>query len=62
MTSKQRKEMVDPTDQKLSISRQCDILKVSRSSYYYRPKPVKQEDLDLMRKIDELYLENPSSA
>ncbi|WP_231716910.1 IS3 family transposase [Desulfosarcina ovata] len=62
MTSKQRKAIIDPTDQTLSICRQCEILKVSRSSYYYRPKPVKQEDLDLMRKIDELYLENPSSG
>jgi putative transposase len=48
--------------QQLSISRQCKILDVNRSSYYYRPKPIKQEDLDLMRKIDELYLENPSSG
>ncbi len=54
--------MIDPTDQKLSISRQCKKLNVNRSSYYYRPKPIKQEDLDLMRKIDELYLENPSSG
>jgi len=38
------------------------MLGVSRSSYYYRQKPIKQEDLDLMRKIDELYLENPSSG
>jgi putative transposase len=37
-------------------------LNVNRSSYYYHPKPVKQGDLDLMRKIDELYLENPSSG
>ncbi|PIE63148.1 MAG: IS3 family transposase, partial [Desulfobacter postgatei] len=32
----------------------------NRSSYYYRQKPIKQEDLDLMRKTDKLYLENPS--
>ena len=54
--------MVEPKNQKLSISRQCKILNVNRSSYYYRPKPIKQDDLDLMRKIDELYLENPSSG
>ncbi len=52
--------MIEPKNKKLSISRQCKILGVNRSSYYYRPKPIKQEDLDLMRKIDELYLENPS--
>ena len=54
--------MIEPKNQKLSISRQCKVLNVSRSSFYYRPKPIKQEDLDLMRKIDELYLENPSSG
>jgi len=54
--------MIEPINQKLSISRQCKILNISRSSYYYRPKPIKQEELDLMRKIDELYLENPSSG
>jgi putative transposase len=54
--------MIEPKNQQLSISRQCKILDVNRSSYYYRPKPIKQEDLDLMRKIDELYLENPSSG
>ena len=62
LTPKQRKAMVEPKSQKLSIYRQCKVLNVNRSSYYYRPKPIKQEDLDLMRKIDELYLENPSSG
>ena len=54
--------MIEPKDQKLSISRQCKILNVNRSSYYYRPKPIRKEDLDLMRKIDELYLKIPSSG
>ncbi len=54
--------MIEPKTRRLSISRQCKILNVNRSSYYYRPRPIKQEDLDLMRKIDELYLENPSSG
>jgi len=54
--------MIEPKNRKLSISRQCEILNVNRSSYYYHPEPVKQGDLDLMRKIDELYLENPSSG
>lgn len=54
--------MIEASHQRLSISRQCKLLSVNRSSYYYRPKPMKSEDLDLMRKIDELYLENPSSG
>ena len=44
---------------KLSITRQAKLLKVSRGSVYYLPKPVSQADLALMRRIDELHLEHP---
>jgi putative transposase len=54
--------MIDPLNQQLSISRQCEMAGVSRSSYYYQPTPISQEELELMRKIDELYLQNPSSG
>jgi putative transposase len=54
--------MIDPINQQLSISRQCEMIGVSRSSYYYQPTPISQEELELMRKIDELYLQNPSSG
>ena len=54
--------MIEPSNQQLSISRQCRILDVRRSSYYYQPKPLNLEELDLMRKIDERYLQNPSSG
>ena len=54
--------MVEPSNKQLSISRQCQILDLNRSTYYYRPKPIKPEDLELMRTIDELYLQNPSSG
>jgi putative transposase len=51
--------MIEPEKQELSISRQCQLLGLARSSFYYVPQPVKAEDLDLMRKIDELYLQHP---
>ncbi len=54
--------MIEPLNQQLSISRQCCLLDVSRSSFYYRPKPINPKDLDLMRKIDELYLQDPTSG
>ena len=54
--------MIEPPNQQLSISQQCKILGVGRSYYYYRSKPIKPEDLELMRIIDELYLQNPSSG
>lgn len=52
--------MIDRNDKKLSISRQCKILNISRSSVYYTPKPIKPEGLKLMRLIDEQYLETPT--
>ena len=42
--------MIDATDPKLSVSRQCRLLHLNRSSYYYKKKPVKPEDLKLMER------------
>ena len=43
----------------LSITRQAQLLSVSRSSVYYRPQPESQEELDLLKRQDELFTENP---
>jgi len=43
----------------LSISRQAEALAISRGSVYYQARPVSEEDLALMRIIDELHLECP---
>jgi len=40
----------------LSIVRQCALLGLSRSSLYYRPPPIADADLRLMRRLDELHL------
>ena len=50
--------MID-RDHQLSITRQAELLGMSRSSVYYLPRPVSQADLVLMRCIDELHLEHP---
>ena len=44
---------------KLPLSRQAKAVGVSRGSLYYRPRPVSDTDLGLMRRIDELHLEHP---
>jgi len=43
----------------LPISRQCLALNISRSSAYWTPAGVSAEGIDLMRKLDELYLKRP---
>jgi putative transposase len=50
--------MIDRTHQ-LPVTRQAELLNVSRGSVYYLPKPVSEADLNLMRRIDELHLEHP---
>jgi len=37
--------------EELSISCQCELLDISRSSFYYIPEPVINEELDLMKLI-----------
>lgn len=43
----------------LSVVKQCQVLNLSRSSVYYKPRPVSPENLVLMRRMDELHLEYP---
>lgn len=43
----------------LPITRQAELLGISRGAVYYRPEPVSPSDLALMRRIDELHLEHP---
>jgi putative transposase len=43
----------------LPISKQAEVLNISRGSVYYLPRPVSAADLTLMRRIDELHLEFP---
>jgi putative transposase len=50
--------MINPSH-KLPVTRQCRSLKLSRSSVYYRPRPVLPADLELMRRIDKLHLDYP---
>jgi putative transposase len=50
---------VDPQHPSLSIRRQCALLGLSRSSYYYEPAKESKSNLEVMRRIDELYLKRP---
>ena len=43
----------------LPVARQCQLLKLARSTAYYQPTPVSETTLVLMRRIDELHLHYP---
>jgi putative transposase len=50
--------MVDKAHE-LPVARQAKLLKISRGTVYYLPRPVSPTDLVLMRRMDELHLEPP---
>jgi putative transposase len=59
MSMPDRRAMIDPANDNLSVRRQCQLLQLTRSGIY-RPKcKVAASDLVLMRRIDELHLELP---
>jgi putative transposase len=51
--------MIDPNHPRLSIVRQCELVSISRSSFYYEGKGESLLNLELMRLIDEQFLETP---
>lgn len=51
--------MIARADPNLSITRQCRLLSLSRSSFYYAAKGESEANLALMRRIDELFLKYP---
>ena len=59
MSREKRRGMIEPGHPKLSLSRQCRLLRVSRSSVYRRPKGESAENLAWMRRIDKVFLECP---
>ncbi len=50
--------MIDPKHE-VSITRQAELLGISRAAVYYVPRPVSEADLELQRRIDALHLEHP---
>jgi len=59
MSRGERKAMIVPGRPGLTLSRQCQLLSISRSSFYYAPRGESPENLALMRRIDELFLKYP---
>jgi putative transposase len=56
---KERIRMIEPNHEEISISSQCDLLTISRSRFYYNPKSESEENLAIMRILDEQYFKTP---
>jgi len=55
----QRRSWIEPEHQRLSRARQCELLGLARSSYYYVPEPESAENLQYLRLLDEEYTRHP---
>jgi putative transposase len=54
--------LVDHDHPELSVSRQCALLGLPRSTLYYQPIPLRESTLRIMARIDSCYLEDPCSG
>jgi putative transposase len=48
-----KRQWIEPKYEAISIRRQCELLGLNRSTLYYQPIPVSDEELQVMRLIDE---------
>ncbi len=55
-----RKTMINKEDGVMSICRQCSLLNISRSTLYYTPSGGNDKDLQVMKELDFLYMEDPT--
>lgn len=55
----ERRRLVDPVNDEIPVGRQCGLLGISRSGYYYRPAGESSYNEELMRLIDEEYTRHP---
>jgi putative transposase len=59
MTLMEKRAWIEPAHPSISIQRQCELLGVSRSSYYYQSQGESPENIILMHRIDELFTRYP---
>jgi putative transposase len=55
----EKKALVEPENSSIPISRQCELLGLARSSFYYEPQPETEQNLRLMGLIDKQYTDTP---
>lgn len=55
----QKRILIDKSYPQVSISKQCELLGLSRSSFYYQPCRESEENLSLMKEMDKIYTSHP---
>jgi putative transposase len=59
MSRDRRKALISVESSRLSVMRQCELVDISRSSYYYTPSGESEFNLKVMSEIDHQFLETP---
>jgi putative transposase len=54
-----KRTLIEPEHPQLSVARQCALLGLARSRWYYTPQGESAENLELMRRMDEQYTQTP---
>jgi putative transposase len=60
--ARELRKLVDHNHPELSISRQCELLGLPRSTLYYQTTPMRESTLRNMARIDAFYMEDPCSG
>jgi len=55
----QKRALIEPMRKDLSITKQCNLIDLNRSSLYFKPIRISTENLNLMKEIDKVYLNYP---
>lgn len=58
---KNKKELVETELNTVTITRQCELLELNRSTLYYEAKPISEDDQKVMKRIDEIYTDISST-
>ena len=59
MSLAEKKALIDPANDTISLRAQCRLIRLARSTRYYRNRPVRDETLKLMHRIDEVFTDCP---
>jgi len=56
-----KKDLVDSKLNEIPMTRQCELIDLNRSTLYYEAKPIKEYDIKVMKRLDEIYTDISST-
>ncbi len=59
MSVDEKRGLIESGNKEINIRRQCELVGLTRSNWYYTPAEVSDETLRLMRRVDEIFTEYP---